>query len=1141
VGLVALSLRFVQQLDHVIEPVVSRLTDGIQDRDLFETDYIVVPNAGVRAWLLQKLAYTLGATPNNTDGVIGNVQVGFIGMLDKFIAPVNRHNDPWGVEHLTFAVLHAVDQLRDDSAVVANISRLGGGLKAARTMADRFDRYHARRPHMIRKWEDGLAELSPSIGDDARFNDVGELEAVLVPAPLKPEDQWQFTLWRKVRELIGMLSPPARSANALQQLRQGDVAHNVPSRITVVGLQSLSSRHVEVLRALALVSDVSVVMVHPSPELVNYWSGQFANRPVAPGIAIARPSVTAVPERFNTLVYSWLRGSMDLQHMLAVNGVAVAPYQVAHSKNSTHLLASVQNAVTRPSEIHKADAFTTADQSLLIHRAHNLARQVEVLHDALLHAFDQLPNLQPHEVVIVSPDIAKAAPLLQATFQREVTNSKGETFSLPLVVADRGLREVDEGSRLLADLLSLLRSRFGISDVLPVITSPLVLKRFRLSADDVDTWKRYIEQARVRWGLDDTHRLNAWKVNLGTEGLAHTWALAIRRSLLGATLPDSPTPHIELGGVVPMIDVEPNEMRAITALAEIMSILAVAQNQIASNGNVDDWCNLVEECLTKLAFNDRGELDQALEAVNHFVVHSHVPMSNGELHVDVDVDFAHIAGLITEQLTAAPGRQPLRTGAITATSTIPLRSVPFRVVCIVGMDDGVLSAGDAEGDDLESRQQLIGDSDARLEQRRTLLDAIVAAQDRVIITCVGRSIKNNVLSPMVTPLAELVELCQALGVGDHGEHKDLSKMEVLHPRHFNSAINFVKGQLIKDLVWSHSSAARDAAASSYVSVGAQPVVPLQLEPAQIVSLDSVVNLVRDPLRVFVHETLGISTWRDNREDEPALIPLDIGNADYQALAASLFAGLASGGTEEEWEEAAVVSGLLPPGQYRVSAIDEIKAFVAEMRQKLTLLPYASVDDLDVSLALPSGRVLTGRIPGVCTRADGSKFILRTDFGKKKETFTQVLPIHLIVLCALGHEVESAYFLMQHDKEPEKCSARFVISDSPLVQEQCVERLNEMLNSLEVARSMPCPSFDGAASMAKSDRDAAADKFQQFVSNGRSYKYKLENLIYGFSPFFDDVLPDDSPIISFWDVLSQAAPQLGKGANAGGGFSRFKFS
>ena len=1113
-----LSVRFVENLDQVVAPVAEHLTTGLTDLDLFETDHLIVPNAGVRAWLLQKLAHTMGADPGQVNGAIGNVEVGFIGMLDRFITSGQRDSDPWSLEHLTFAVLQAVHDLGDDADVAANIQRLGGGLKAARTMADRFDRYHARRPHMIRCWEAGRAELSPYVGEDTVLTDDDQLATLLTVPALAVSDHWQFTIWSRVREMIGEPSPPVRTAGALVELRRKGGNARTPRRIAVVGLQTLSSRHVEVLRALSGVTDITVFLVHPSPRLAGEWSRRFLGVPVAPGIAIMRPHQPVVPEGTNPLVWSWLRSSMDLQHMLAVNGIAPEPHVSPVAQVHDNLLGHLKRAIADPTSVAMHE-IARDDQSFLVHRAHNLARQVEVLHDALLHAFDQLPGLQPHDVVIISPDIAGAAPHLQAVFSRPVVNARGESFVLPLVVADRGLREFDEGARLLADLITLLRSRFGVSEVLDVVTSPLVLARFGLGPDDVDTWRRYMERTRVRWGIDAHHRSSAWNVDMGAEGLAHTWVNAIRRSLLGAVLPDADAPAVELGGVVPVIDVEPGEIRAITALAEIMSVLARAQSGVAGMRPVAGWCALLEETLGELADGDRGETDEALRTVNHFLAHSVVPTGSGVLDVQVPVEFAHIGSLIAEQLTAAPGRQPLRTGAITATSMIPLRSVPFRVVCVVGLDDGVLGSGDAEGDDLESRQHLIGDADARLEQRRSLLDAVTATQDRVIITCVGRNVKNNVLTPLVTPLAELVELCGELGAGANGDHKDLSAVEVLHPRHFNSPSNFVKGQLVEGLVWSHSPSALLAARNSGATVTAQQPAPLRIEPLRAVPLEMLEQMAKDPLAVFLRGTLEISNWRENHQEEPATVPLSISTRESARLVQSLLGALANGQSADEWERAAVVGGDLPPGGYRTAGIADIRNFATDLRAAVGEWSSVSAEDVTVSLDLGNGRVLTGVIPGVHTRGDGTVFLVRPCLNQYQWEDTRVLaPLHMLVLSAMGLTVTDCAAPGLHS-DGDKAARRNIQPAAPLLQSASAAKVVALSDLLETARCMPCPSFGGAGALAATDREAAADRFQARVGE-RGYARSDEAFVYGYAPFFDDVFPEDSPQVVFCADLAR---------------------
>ena len=147
-----------------------------------------------------------------------------------------------------------------------------------------------------------------------------------------------------------------------------------------------------------------------------------------------------------------------------------------------------------------------------IHRCYSLTRQVEALHDALLHAFTEVENLQPHEVVILSPRLAEAAPILEATFNRDVKvntpNGKREV-RIPLAVAERQLRYVNPGAEFLGDLLALVTGRFDITSFLRVALSPLVAEHLGISAEDERIWHRQIERARVRWGLSADQRTSA--------------------------------------------------------------------------------------------------------------------------------------------------------------------------------------------------------------------------------------------------------------------------------------------------------------------------------------------------------------------------------------------------------------------------------------------------------------------------------------------------------------------------------------------------------------------------------------------------------------------------------------------------------
>ena len=283
---------------------------------------------------------------------------------------------------------------------------------------------------MIRNWEEGIPVLSPTANDDVRSGE-------RVINSLSPSDVWQFHLWREVRKLINEPSPPARDLEATAQ---------VPSSILVAGLQTLNLQQIQVLQHLAKSSDVHVLLVHPSAPLQKRW---LSSTPETPGLVPVRTDIE-LPDDVDPLVFAWLRGAHDAQLMLASQGLIPTFQPTSNTSNDRGLLHRMQQTVTTtliaPCVEHEHN-----DVSVSIHRCHNIARQAEVLHDAILHAFNDLPDLQPHEVVVLCPDIAAAAPHLQATFTRSING-----VQLPLVVADSGIREVSAGAELLADLLHLV-------------------------------------------------------------------------------------------------------------------------------------------------------------------------------------------------------------------------------------------------------------------------------------------------------------------------------------------------------------------------------------------------------------------------------------------------------------------------------------------------------------------------------------------------------------------------------------------------------------------------------------------------------------------------------------------------------------
>jgi len=1106
---------YVSNLAGIVEPVAEWVGRAPAGQSIFRTEHLLLPTNGAKAWLMPELAKRVGTRPEKTDGVIANVQVGYIGSLNKFVVP-QRYRDfnPWSIKSMTAAILGII---AGNPVYNPMVRRLGGPLSAAVRLADRFDRYHARRPMMIRAWEKGSPVMAPTTADS--FNDgewrTGDLG----------DQRWQFDLWCALRGEVGVAPWPVQVEAAVQQLRRGDNIVGVPSRLMVAGMQSLSLGAIELLEAFGHVSDVDVLLVHPSPTLADRWAGELADTEVPRGALQLRPTDEELPDGVHPLVHTWLRGSRELQQMLASQGIVVSPHDSASKAEPSTLLGRVQGAVAGNGLVART-ARATNDLSLQIHRCYNLTRQVEVLHDALLHAFRDLNNLAPHEVVIVSQRLAEAAPILEAVFDRTVTvesNGVATELRIPLAVAERQLRFVNEGAEFLGNLLALMTGRFDVSAFLLVATSPLVTNHLGVDGEVVSTWQRQIDRTRVRWGLSADQRTAAGLANKADS--VHTWRAAVERSMLGAALPDAVAAE-ELGGVVPLDDIGVDDIDALSRLVHVFD--AIEALELASRGgvvhHVADWCDDIERAVVALCGNG-DRVAGAFELLNDLASSTIVPGSDGSSRqLGAPVSFSDVAAHLIGQISGVSGHQPLRTGAVTATSLMPLRGVPYRVVCLLGIDDGAYGGGELESDDLLGRQVFIGDDDPRVDFRRQLLDAVLAAGEQVLITCDGRSIQNNAVIPLTAALAEFVDFARRHGAGERSDDAG-SDIEFLHPRHATSARNFAVGGIVPNCVWSHSLDVREVAGK--VGIDRPKLVPgaanRAVRTANVVDLDALGTFVKSPLEMFVKEILGISTWKDDHAPDEATIPFAVDSRTLREFVGGYVAGKVGGDpawTPDLQAHLARLNGDVPIGAYgdaELAAMQTLAESFLAACQTHGVLPIAP-DPTPVLVTLDGGLVVRGNIPHL-QAAQQMIGVLR--YSPYYDRDHAELGLRLLAATAAELSVRHGITIHQHNdkKKGDQAQSRLIYLGDTIDAAEASRRLGALVELRALASVAPMPSFGDTVDAIFDDPDAPDfDKgrlrFDRFIGSD-DFAKSLERRIYGNEPDFAAIFDSKGPVVDFW--------------------------
>ncbi|HEY2429999.1 MAG TPA: exodeoxyribonuclease V subunit gamma, partial [Acidimicrobiales bacterium] len=816
--------------------------------DPMVTEVVSVPTRGIERWLSQQLAGRLGTSPGREDGVCANVDFPFpatlVGGALACASGVDPDNDPWTASRSVWPLLEVVDasllepwlapfadHLRQ-SAPVGEPRRFA----AVRHVADLFDRYGVHRPELLRSWAGG---------DDQ------------VPA----ESAWQPALWRRLRERIAAPSLAERLPDACRALREDATLVELPDRLSLFGLTRLPASYVDVLAALAAERDVHLFLLHPSAVL---WD-RVAAQPRPPRPVHRRDDPTA-GLAVNPLLASWGRDAREMQLVIAGADAPTADHHQPVHHEPTTLLARLQAGVwadRTPTDDAEKPLLGPADRSLRLHDCHGRARQVEVLRDDIRHLLASDPTLEPRDVIVMCPDIEAYAPLIGAVFGSgaEEDEVDGQP-ALRVRLADRSLRQTNPVLGVVALLLDLASSRMTASQVLDLAGREPVRRRFGFDDDDLERLTGWVAASGIRWGLDAAHRA-PFKLDSIDAG---TWHAGLDRTLVGVAVAD--VGQRTVAGVVPLDDVDSGDIDLAGRWAELVDRLATTTATFSKAESMTAWADVIATAADRLCATTEGDawqragLGRLLDAIVDEAGASPVPLA-----------LADVQALLAERLRGRPTRANFRTGHLTVCTLVPMRSVPHRVVCLLGLDDGAFPRGvERDGDDLILADPHVGDRDARSEDRQLLLDALLAATDHLVITYSGRDERTNLPRPPAVPVGELFDVVDRT-VRTAGGGAARRQVIVRHPLQPFDPRNFEAGELGEEGPFSFDGVNLEGArALGGTPLPAEPFLagPLPALEVGAVELDDLERFVRHPVGAFLRQRFSISLGDWSTEVEDAL-------------------------------------------------------------------------------------------------------------------------------------------------------------------------------------------------------------------------------------------------------------------------------
>ncbi len=810
--------------------------------DPLEAETILVQSNGVAEWLKIALAAELGVCAATRVALPARfLWEAYRGMLGRDKVP---SRSPYDKGPLTWRLMRLLPGLLTAEVFLPLRHFLGDGdperrLQLAERLSDLFDQYQVYRADWLEDWSAGRDVLRGASGQ---------------AMPLPADQCWQAALWRAVNASLPEQQRDSGRATIHRQFVEasaGAPAGRLPRRVVLFGMSSLPYQTLQAVAALA--RHTQVVLAVPNP-CQFYWGDIIDGRELLRaahkrqrqrgGVDLSQVPLEELHAHSHPLLASWGRQGRDFIRMLDefdTDGGAGAGMRVdlfSEGAGDT-LLGQVQAAVRDmlPLGEHAFDAPPAADISIEFHVTHSVQREVEVLHDQLLSWFASDATLRPRDVVVMVPDIDTFSAAIHAVFDQ---HKRSDARYIPFEIGDVRDRSVNPLLVALEWLLRLPQQRCRQSEVRDLLDVPALAARFGLVEDDLATLSHWIEGASVRWGLDQEHRSG---LGLGSTGEQNGWMFGVRRMLLGYASGAGASfqqiePYAEVGGL---------DAALAGSLAQLIEALLAWRARLAQAYTPAEWGQHARALLA--AFFDAAEesdrltLNQLNEALQGWL----------ETCEAAGFDEALPLAVLREAWLGALDEPTLNhqfvSGGVTFCTLMPMRAVPFRAVCLLGMNDGDFPRRARQADfDLLAWPGMArpGDRARRDDDRYLMLEAVLAARDKLYVSWVGRNVRDNSEQPASVLVSQLRDYLRS------GWQLDLATLTTEHALQPFSRRYFEEHGLL-----TYAGEWRAAHAIAQPEKG-MALPGFELEPGFRLRLGELAEFLRQPARYFFRRRLGVS-------------------------------------------------------------------------------------------------------------------------------------------------------------------------------------------------------------------------------------------------------------------------------------------
>jgi exodeoxyribonuclease V gamma subunit len=633
----------------------------------------------------------------------------------------------------------------------------------SRKIADLFDQYIVFRPEMVFDWEKGK------------------------------EHHWQAHLWRKLSSGENHLHRAGIRKAFFEKIgTPPDQTDSFPKRVSIFGISYLPLFHLETIVRISKYFRVNLFFMNPCKE---YWGDivtgsekrKFKNR-YDPSGGTERDlyleqgnrllaSMGILGRNFFSMISDLPCHVVDLfDEYRNITLLEKIQSDILHlTDRQGYPLQSVLNcepiAVSSPPHAIPS-SLTDMDTSIRIHSCHSPIREIEVLYDNILAMMEEDPDLLPKDIIVMAPDIDLYAPWVYAVFGAQAD----EKMRIPFAIADQ---RVIKESRIIEGFMSILNlkgSRMGVSQVMALFELPGIKEKFGIMESEIEVFEHWIDETHIRWGIDAVHRRH-----LGLPGFnENTWKAGIDRLLMGYAMPGFN--RRLFSGILPYDHIEGGDAETLGKFVTFLDRLFKSVYSLNQPRPLGEWNKILLEILQQF-FDEDEDSESEIQMLRRIL------NELSQIEVLSGFDSPITIEVVTSFLESLSEHEQLRSGfisgGVTFCAMLPMRSIPFKVVCLVGMnsDDFPRETKTLEFD-LMAANPRIGDRSKRNDDKYLFLEALLSARNKFYISYVGQSIQDNTRIRPSVLVSELMDYIQD-GFGLNEEQLVIShRLQGFSPEYF---------------------------------------------------------------------------------------------------------------------------------------------------------------------------------------------------------------------------------------------------------------------------------------------------------------------------------------------------------------------